>query len=218
MGLPLLAGLTILMVGDSHFTYPGSLITTLQDLLVRQGASVTTFGACGVPARVWANSGSATCGVGERIQLGPIKLDRSPTAPVPSLLSLATTLHPNLIIVGLGDTMANYGDARIPVDRVLEDITGLTSRIRALNLPCIWIGPGWGAEGNNYYKTNDRTREIDQILASHVTPCHYIDSTNFSHPGEWDTTDGLHYTFPSYQKWAFAIDAAILKMMPVTLN
>jgi hypothetical protein len=214
MASSILAGLVVLMIGDSHLTYQGSLVTTLQDLLVHQGASVTSYGACGAPASVWAYSGSATCGTGQRSQFGPIKLDHDSAAPVPSVTSLIDATHPNLIIISLGDTMAYYTAPTMPVDKVEADIKSLTTKLAEANTPCIWVGPGWGTEGGPSFKTNARVQQMSQLLATSVAPCRYIDSTALSRPGEWPTFDGMHYTVPGYQKWAFAIDAAVLKLVP----
>ncbi len=214
MASPVLAGLVILMIGDSHFAFQGGLSTTLQSLLVEQGAKVTTYAACGATASVWANSGSATCGASERVQLGAFQVDHSPAARVPSITTLAASVRPGLIIVGLGDTMANYASAAFPTQFVTEDVSRLTQRIQATYIPCVWIGPGSGTEGGPYFKTYARSREMSNFLATHVAPCKYIDSTTFSQQGEWGTSDGLHYNGNGYQKWAFAIDAAILKLAP----
>jgi hypothetical protein len=214
MASSVLAGLVVLMIGDSHFAYPGTLVTSLQDLLVHQGANVTSYGACGAPASVWANAGAATCGLAERVQFGAIKMDHSTAAPVPSITSLANSIHPNLIIISLGDTMAHYPEATMPVGLVQQDIASLTSRLRAINIPCIWVGPGWGTEGGPFFKTFARTKQMSDLLASQVAPCKYVDSTKLEQPGEWATSDGMHYTIPGYQKWAFAIDAAVMSMVP----
>jgi hypothetical protein len=214
MAASLLTGFVILMIGDSHLSYPGTLVTTLQDLLVQQGASVTTYGACGAPAAAWANSGGSECGLAERSQFGPLKTDRSPAAAVPAVGRLAAAIHPNLIIVTLGDTLAHYTEPALPVDQVAADVASLTAKLAALNTPCIWVGPGWGTEGGPYFKTYARAQQVSQLLATHVAPCRYVDSTTLAQPGEWHTSDGMHYTVPGYQKWAFAIDAAVLRLVP----
>ena len=45
-----LAGLTILVLGDSHMVTSGYLISTLHDSLLEQGATVDTYGMCGANA------------------------------------------------------------------------------------------------------------------------------------------------------------------------
>ena len=212
MASPILAGLTILMLGDSHFATQGYLVTTLQDALIQQGAKVVTEAACGAPAGVWASAGQAPCGSAERVQLGPIKKDNSPQAHVPSLERLISTYHPNLVIIGSGDTMAGYAQPALPAQWISEQIKEVLAPIQAGNLPCVWIGPGWGTEGGPYFKNYARVRQINAYLASNVAPCRYIDSTKFAQPGEWSTFDGQHYTLPAYQKWGLAIDQQIVAL------
>ena len=212
MAAPLLAALTILMLGDSHFATQGYLVSTLQDALIKQGAKVTTFAACGAPASVWVDGGVAPCGTAERDQAGPVKTDHSAAAHVQTLDALIAAVRPNLIIVGSGDTMAGYAQKAFPAAYVTEQITRLTRRIQAAGVACVWIGPGWGTEGGPYFKTYARVHEMSDFLAGHVQPCRYIDSTTFSQPGEWGTFDGQHYTMTGYQKWGTAIDQAIVQL------
>ncbi len=212
MASPILAGLTILMLGDSHFASQGYLVTTLQDALIQQGAKVVTEAACGAPAGVWATAGQAPCGTAERVQSGPIKKDNSNHAHAPSLDSLIAAYHPNLVIIGSGDTMAGYPQPALPAEWISEQIKEVVGRIQAANLPCVWIGPGWGTEGGPYFKNYARVRQVNDYLSTHVAPCRYIDSTKFAQPGEWSTFDGQHYTLPAYQKWGTAIDQEILTL------
>ena len=213
MEVTTLAGLAILMIGDSHFAYQGGLATTLQDLLVQQGAKVTTYAACGAPASVWANSGVASCGSAKRVQAGPLQSNHELSASVPSVSQLIATYHPGLVIVGLGDTMGDYANAVFSPSYINSEVNALTSRIRTSSVPCVWIGPGWGTEGGPYFKTYARLQQVNDYLASHVAPCTYVDSTRFAAPGEWPTFDGLHYTLPGYQKWAFAIDRVLTQQV-----
>ena len=207
-----LAGLTILMLGDSHFATPGYLVTTLQDELIRQGAHVTTYAACGEPTGVWIEAGVAACGTAVRVQSGPVKTDHSKNARVPSLDTLIATVHPNLIIVGAGDTMGGYGQKQFPTEWVTQQVQSLTRRIQAANISCVWIGPGWGTEGGPFFKTYAKAEYMSQFLSAHVSPCRFIDSTKMAKPGEWPTFDGQHYTAVGYQKWGNAIDADILSL------
>ncbi len=212
MASPILAGLTVLMLGDSHFATQGYLITTLQDALISQGAKVTTEAACGAATGVWVSQGVAPCGTAERIQSGPVKTNKATNAHVPALDQLIQQVHPNLIIVGGGDTMAGYAQAKLPIQYIQENVGGLTRRIQATGIPCVWIGPGWGTEGGPYFKTYARVKEMSEFLATNVAPCRYIDSLKFAQPGEWNTFDGQHYSLPAYQKWGMAIDAEILAL------
>ncbi len=212
MASPILAGLTILMLGDSHFATKGYLVSTLQDALIQQGARVTTEAACGAPTGVWVEAGIAPCGTAERVQSGPVTHNNSDHAKVPPLDKLIADVKPNLIIIGAGDTMAGYAQPSFTTQWVDEQVSELTRKIQAANIPCVWIGPGWGTEGGPYFKTYARVREMNAYLSQHVAPCRYIDSTKFAQPGEWGTFDGQHYTLSGYQKWGAAIGSAILAL------
>ncbi len=200
------------MLGDSHFATSGYLISTLGDALMSQGAKVTTEAACGAPTSVWVTAGVSTCGTAERVGSGPVKLGKAATSHVPSLDQLIQDVHPNLIIIGSGDTMAGYAQKMLPTQYIEENVGALTRRIQAAGLPCLWIGPGWGTEGGPYFKTYARVKEMSEFLSAHVQPCRYIDSLKFAQPGEWNTFDGQHYTLPGYQKWGMAIDKEILAL------
>ena len=212
MASPILAGLTVLMLGDSHFATQGYLVTTLQDALIAQGAKVTTEAACGAASGIWVSGGIAPCGSAQRVQTGPVKTNKAADARVSSLDQLVQQVHPNLIIVGGGDTMAGYAQKVLPTQYIDENVSSLTRRIQAMGIPCVWVGPGWGTEGGPYFKTYARVKELNDFLSSHVGPCRYIDSLQLAQPGEWNTFDGQHYTLPGYQKWGMAIDQRILAL------
>lgn len=66
MAVSILAGMTILMIGDSHLATPDYLISSLHDSLVAQGATVHTLGICGANAGDWLKATPGTCGGAER--------------------------------------------------------------------------------------------------------------------------------------------------------
>ena len=212
MASPLFAGLVILMLGDSHFATQGYLANTLGDALIAQGAHVETEAACGAPVSIWVAGGVPPCGAAERVQSGPLKVSPPHKGAVPALATLVQRVHPGLIIVGSGDTMAGYAQPAFPQAYVEEQVAAFTQQITALRIPCVWIGPGWGTEGGPYFKNFARAKIVSDFLAGHVAPCRYIDSQQFAAPGAWPTFDGQHYTAEGYQKWAAAIDDAITKL------
>jgi hypothetical protein len=212
MASPIFAGLTILMLGDSHFASPGYLSTTLQDELLKQGATVVSYAACGAPTGIWVTGGSPPCGSAERVDDGPLKTAPAGKGTVPSLNEIVARIHPNLIIVGAGDTMAGYAQPTMPAAYINQQVTSLTHEIEALHVACAWIGPGWGNEGGPYFKNFARVHEVSDFLATHVSPCRYIDSLKFAKPGEWQTFDGQHYTLPYYEKWGTAVDQELVKL------
>ena len=209
MASPILAAVTILMLGDSHFATQGYLVTSLQDALLAQGAQVVTEAACGAASGVWTQNQIAPCGAAERVGHGPLRRNGADNAPVPSLDQLIAKYKPNLIIIGAGDTMAGYGQAQFPAPWIESQVNALVRPIAAANIACVWIGPGWGSEGGPYFKTYAGVRQINGFLSTHVAPCRYIDSTTFAEPGEWPTFDGQHYTQVGYAKWGRAISDAI---------
>ena len=146
----LFAGMSILLIGDSHLAAPGYLITTLQDDLVKQGAVVQTIGVCGSNAGDWLKTTPSTCGGAERLNDGQIVLKGKDARTTP-VTDLIAAKKPNLVVIVLGD------------------------------------------------------KQVSAFLGSNVAPCAYIDSTQFSTPGQWPTTDGQHYTNTGYKAWGDAI-------------
>ena len=205
----LLAGLAFLMVGDSHFATKNYLITTLQDGLMKAGARSEAFGACGMPAGAWVAPRPVPCGTAQRIGSGPVQEDRSPKAVSWSIDALIDRYKPDVVVIGIGDTMGGYNQREMPRPWIQENVEELTARVAAHHLPCVWIGPGWGTEGGPYFKTYARAKELSDFLSTAVAPCAYVDSLALSKPGEWPTFDGQHYTAVGYQRWGAALAQAI---------
>jgi hypothetical protein len=203
-----LAGMVILVIGDSHMM---SLMTNLHDQLEGAGAVVHSYAMCGATAGDWVSRSVASCGTGEHHDKSPPMLD-SKTRPTWNLTDLIAQHHPNLIVVELGDTMAGYGSAQPERGWISEQLGMMTGKIRASNLPCIWVGPIWGSDGPPYNKTVVRVKEMSQILSQSVSPCTYIDSTAFARPGEWATRDGSHLQPDGYRKWGKALADAIVRL------
>jgi hypothetical protein len=210
----LLAGLTILIIGDSHMVTRDYLITTLHDDLLAQGAQVDTFGMCGANAGDWVYPTTVSCGKAERIGKAAPQINRLPGSPTYQIDAVIDRVHPNLVLVEMGDTMAGYGQKAFPQAWVYQQVHALTSRIAAKDIPCVWVGPPWGSEGTTYHKTFDRVKEMSEFLSTAVAPCKFIDSTQFSKPGEWPTIDGQHLTNSGYKAWGSDIAAALDQMVP----
>jgi hypothetical protein len=205
----LLMGLTFLMIGDSHMANPRYLITTLQDDLMAAGAKVVSYGVCGVSAGAWVTPHPMPCGAAMRDNKGPIVENRDKTAKTTPIDQLIAKVHPNVLVVEIGDPMAGYNLKVMPRANIADNVSELTTRIKATHLPCVWIGPGWGTEGGPYFKTFARVKELSDYLKTIVSPCQYIDSLQLSKPGEWPTFDGQHYTSVGYQKWGAALAQVI---------
>jgi hypothetical protein len=205
-----LAGLTILLIGDSHMSNRDFLVTTLHEALAAQGAMVNTYGMCGINAADWISKVTAPCRAERHGAAGPIYT--TTVAPTWVLGDLIAQNHPNLVMVELGDTMAGYDNAELLKPWIYDQVRQLIGRITAQNLSCVWIGPTWGNPDSSYHKTVTRVKEMSDFLSQIVTPCSYVDSTKFARPGEWHTIDGQHLTANGYRKWGTDIAEAVVQM------
>ncbi len=208
-----LAGLVLLVIGDSHMVSQNYLISTLHDALVSQQASVHSYGTCGSNPGDWVYGMTGNCGQGERHDRSAPLIDYSQKAKGWTIKGLLEQHRPNLVVVQMGDTMAGYGQPGVPQAWAYGKVRALTTALRAQNVACIWVGPPWGSEGSGYMKTHARVKEMSDFLAKSVAPCVYIDSTVFSKPGEWPTTDGQHLTVNGYRTWGKSIAEAIVRIV-----
>jgi hypothetical protein len=205
-----LAGLVILMIGDSHVAMPNYLITSFHEALEAQGATVHSYGMCGGMAADWVLKVTAPCRAERHGTSPPMYVTKS--EPTWLMNDLIDQNHPNLVIVELGDTMAGYDNPQLPKAWIYEQVHQLVERIASHRVPCVWIGPIWGDPKSALHKTDARVVEMSQFLATAVAPCGFIDSTRFARPGEWATTDGQHLTQDGYRKWSANLVAALIQM------
>ena len=105
-----LAGLSILLIGASHLASPTYLVGPLHDGLVAQGAHVHSIGICGTTPSEWAQVTVGTCGGVERVDRSPPKVLISKAAKTTPLRDLVKTDKPDMVIVVMGDTLANYAN------------------------------------------------------------------------------------------------------------
>jgi len=209
----ILAGLTVLVIGDSHMATKGYLISTLHDELMQQGAIVYSYGACGSPSGDWMKVARPPCGSAYRLGDGPLRERNGEVATTKPLPVMVTEHHPDLIVVVNGDTMASYKAVEFPKSWIWSEISSLTKGVKESGVSCVWVGPGWGTEGGKIGKTYDKAKRMSSFLEEIVAPCVYINSLKMAQPGEWrTTTDGVHYTESSYQKWGRAIFEEIISM------
>lgn len=211
-----LAGLSILIIGDSHLTAPGYLISTLHDGLTRQGAIVHSIGVCGSNPGSWIKASPGDCGEGERKgEEKPVfKASGATTRPIQDLINKE---KPNLVVIVMGDTMAGYGKGGFMKTWAWQNTTQLTKAISATQTACVWVGPAWGTEGGKYQKDFTRVKQVSSFLSSNVKPCDYVNSLELSKPGQWATVDGQHFTAAGYEQWGKALTQAIVAA-PVVQN
>ncbi|WP_033365427.1 hypothetical protein [Bordetella sp. FB-8] len=211
-----LLGLSLLVVGESHLSLSQYLREPLQkDLLAAGAAHVHSIGACGAPPGDWIKTTSVVCGADQVDRRPAVVLGtEAHTTPIAQLIQAD---RPNLLVIVEGDTMGSYDKAAFPKAWAWQQVTSLTKAVAATHTACVWVGPGWGNNGGQFAKSDDRVRELNAFLADNVAPCAYIDSTKFAKPGQWQTRDGEHYLMSGYASWAKDIVAA-LQASPVVLN
>lgn len=205
-----LAGLSILMIGDSHLASPSNLTGPLNDKLLDSGAEVHSLGVCGAHAGDWTKVTKGICGGAERRGRAKATLVGSTAATVP-VKQLIAKEKPDLLVVVMGDTIAGYDKPTFSRAYAWQNVTALTKDIASTGVRCIWVGPAWGSEGGKYGKTFARVEQVSKFLSSNVAPCTYVDSLKFSKPGQWATIDGQHFTINGYKLWADAILKEIQK-------
>jgi len=211
----ILTGIGFLIIGASQFAHNGYLISTLQDRLLAQGASVATYGACATVPGSWVVPQLVTCGTAVRIDGGPVKEDRSKTATSWAVTDLIHQHHPQIVIIGIADTIAGYGAVEVPTGWVREQVRSLVDKITAEKVRCIWLGTSWGEEGGPLGKTFAKVKAASDLLATLVAPCEYIDTLKLETPGQWPTIDGQHHTAVGYRLWGDAASKAIMETAAV---
>ena len=160
----LLAGLVVLVIGDSHMVTSDYLITTLHDDLIEQGATVNSYGMCGDQRRRLGLPDHGVVRQGRTPRQGGPMIDRKPRVRRPGRsTTLIAKHHPNLVVIEMGDTMAGYGQADFPRAWIYQQVHALTRRHRGAQHACVWVGPPWGNEGSSYHKTFDRVKEMSRV-------------------------------------------------------
>jgi len=207
-----IAGLSILIIGDSHLSQPSYLMSSLHDDLQRQGAKVHSIGVCGVQPYDWTVSKPGSCGSAERVGNKPAVVSPGNRARTTAVAQLIKAEHPDLVLIVLGDTMAAYRQADFPMNWVWQQVSALTGAISATGTKCAWVGPAWGQEGGQYGKTYARAETVSRFLATNVAPCTFIDSLEMSARGQWPTIDGQHFNASGYRAWGDAIARAVARL------
>ena len=204
-----LAGLTILVIGDSHMAGHGYLLSSLHDALQDQGAIVHSYGMCGASADAWLEKTTVSCGRGERHDRAAPITDIGKQGYTWQINDLLAKHRPNLVVVEAADAMGGYTSPQLPRAWIYEQTHALATRIAASGASCIWVGPIYGNVNSPYHKADDRVRELSQFLSQSVAPCRYVDSLGFEPTPAWPTTDGQHLTVAGYKAWGQDIANAV---------
>jgi hypothetical protein len=207
-----LAGLTILVLGDSHMAGRDYLLSGLHDALESQGASVQSYGMCGASADAWLEKTTVSCGKGERHDRGAPVTEMGKQGYTWMIGDLLQKHHPNLVVVEAADAMGGYTSPELPKAWIYDQTHALAARIHAAGAACIWVGPIYGNVNSPYHKGDDRVRELSQFLSQSVAPCRYVDSLHFEPSPPWPTTDGQHLTAAGYKTWGQDIADAVVQL------
>jgi hypothetical protein len=201
----LLAGLTVLVIGASHLAKPTYLIKTLHDEFTERGAQVHSFGVCGVMPSEWLKATASRCGGAERIEDDPIVLSMASAARTIPFETLLEQRKPDVVVIVMGDNLANYKASSFSRTDVKKEVLSLTTLLASKSIRCVWVGPAWGEDNKLAGKTLKRTQDISNYLETQVKPCDYVNSLEMSKPSQWKTTDGQHFFAEGYQAWGAAI-------------
>lgn len=201
----LLAGLTVLVIGASHLAKPTYLIKTLHDEFSERGAQVHSLGVCGVMPSEWLKATASRCGGAERIEDDPIVLSMASAARTVPFDTLLEERKPDVVVIVMGDNLANYKASSFSRTDVKKEVLSLTTLLASKSIRCVWVGPAWGEDNKLAGKTLKRTQDISNYLETQVKPCDYVNSLEMSKPSQWKTTDGQHFFAEGYQAWGAAI-------------
>lgn len=208
----LLTGLTVVVIGASHLAKPTYLIKTLHDELTERGAQVHSVGVCGVLPSEWLKKTTSRCGGAERLEGRPIVLSMATAAQTVPLDTLLETQKPDIVVIVMGDNLANYKALNFSRADVKKELLSLTTLLASKAIRCVWVGPAWGEDNKLSGKSLKRTQEISAFLETQVKPCDYVNSLEMSKPAEWKTTDGQHFFAEGYQTWGVAIALEIERL------
>lgn len=201
-----LAGLALLVIGESHLSQSNYLINPLHESLSAQGAKVHAVGACGASAGDWLKTIAVPCSGDRSSGAAVIKGRDSMTTPIKQLIA---TDKPDLVVIIIGDTMASYDKPAFPRAWAWQGVTSLVKEVGSTKTPCVWVGPPWGQPGGKYQKNDQRVEMMSGFLAGNVAPCAYVDSLKMAKPGQWTTLDGQHFSLAGYKSWSDAITKAL---------
>jgi hypothetical protein len=128
-----LAGLVILLLGDSHMAGPSYLISSLHEALEAQGATVDSYGMCGASAEAWMQRTTFSCGRAERHGTSPTVAENGKQEFTWLIGDLLAKHHPNLVIVEAADAIGGYGTPELPKAWIYDQVHALASRIKGAN-------------------------------------------------------------------------------------
>jgi hypothetical protein len=203
-----LAGKVVLIVGDSHLVRRQHLIEPLYKAFSAQGATVYAYGSCGATPSEFLRPAKTDCGRSSLVPRSELAVMEG-VQSVWDLRQLIKDVHPDRVVVVIGDTLGAYRQKAFPKSWVWDEVTLMTGVLNDSHLACTWVGPPWGRSGGAYGKTPERVEVLSKYLSEIVAPCDYVDTTRLARPGEWGSYDGQHLDAGAYKAWAAGIAQAM---------
>lgn len=209
-----------LIIGDSHIV--GPVGDKLHQLFRDSGEDVRTIGLGGATANTYTSPNpkerTLNYGFADRKNDTIDRERRNTPRTVPELKTLLAEQKPQRLVIELGDNFATYRNPSPAADKAaIAQVKKITGQLRdsGFHGRCYWITPTWTDKAGQkpYYKSNDRLKEIIQIIKDHASPCQVIDSTEAIAQKDINTiADGLHFDTKNGSKWAQAAHAKILSL------
>jgi hypothetical protein len=168
-----LAGLVILVIGDSQMM---EMLPNLHNQLEGAGATTYSYAVCGSTAQDWIMPSVASCGTLMREDKASAVMDQK-SHTIWNITDLIAKHHPNLIVVELGTGEGS----KMEQSWIRQQVGGLTAKIAASRISCVWVGPTWGQDQGSYHKTTAEVQQMSQLLSASVSPCTY--GLRFHHLG-----------------------------------
>lgn len=207
-------GLSMVLIGGSHLASPGYLINSLHDELIQQGAKVYTLGVCGSQPSDWTKTTPSTCGAAERKGAERPKFYLGKSGNTRPITQIMAENQPDWVVVVMGDNFAGYKtglEKQWAFQEVSQLIGAITKNPRT---HCAWVGPTWGRDGGPFGKTDAGVSTVSQFLSVNTKPCVYINSLDFSKPGQWPVeADGQHLKPDGYRLWGRAISRSLQQVV-----
>lgn len=228
---------SVLVIGDSQTQkeFGQELFNELD-----KGYEVHSYAACNANATTWAGAMSLQAIQSDCNSIDPIvrrhsqgatsaglSTDELISSNGSSMFEGALKHHnPDLVLIQLGDAMADGYAGDIDEERIKLQVETLVSKLEGMapNIPqCQWIGPTFGEDKSasrpGWTKRDEQVvainKAIAEALAEQSVNCTLIDGSKTSLKSEFGddfTTDGMHLVPGAARKWASYVGDKVPKV------
>ncbi len=188
-------------------------LTSAASMELLQGDCRAAAGSDPVVSRHSGNASSAALSTNQLVRTGSA-----------GILEGAVKHHnPDLVLIQLGDAMADGYAGEIDNQRIKQQVTEIVSKLESMapNVPaCQWVGPTFGEDKSDqkpgWTKREEQVKAVNQAIASALADqsveCTLIDGSDASLKSELGsdfTTDGLHLKPDAARKWASFVESQV---------